>query len=350
MSRPFRLSETPRIVLVRLSAVGDVIHAMPTVCALRERFPKAFLAWVASPPAASLLEGHEALDELIVVGRRWLKSPREIWGLRRRLHALRFDVAIDGQGLTKSAIATRLSGAPRRIGYGDHWGREISQWFYTDRIPTKHSHTVDRTLDLLEPLGIVQPEVRFQVPVAQPHRDAAAAMLRDAGIDGPYAIINSGAGWPSKIWPPQRFAAVAQHLGRQWRLPAIVVWAGQQERALAEEIVAASEGNARLAPATTLPQLAALAKQARLFVGSDTGPLHLAVAVGTPCVGLYGPWPIEENGPYGPQHIAIQKMAIHGPPGERSAERRHASREFMESIDVPSVCAACDEILRRSTA
>ncbi len=347
MPKPFHLSETPRILIVRLSAVGDVIHAMPLANALRERFPKAFLTWVASNPAATLLQGHEALDELIVVGRRWLKSPREVLNLRRRLRALRFNVAIDGQGLTKSAIAAWLSGAPRRIGFGDHWGREISQWFYTDRVHTKTKHTVDRTLELVEPLGIVRPVVRFQVPIAQPERDAAARTLRELGIEGPFAIINAGAGWPSKLWPPERFSAVAGHLGRQWRLPSIVVWAGQQERTRAEAIVAGSGGQARLAPATTLRELAALAQQARMFVSSDTGPLHLAVAVGTPCVGLYGPWPAEENGPYGPGHVVIQKMAIRGPASERSFERRHASREFMESIDVPSVCAACDEVLGR---
>jgi lipopolysaccharide heptosyltransferase I len=343
MPKPFNLSETPRILIVRLSAIGDVIHAMPLANALRERFPKASLTWVAANPAATLLQGHEALDELIVLGRRWLKSPREILSLRRRLRALKFDVAIDAQGLTKSAIAAWFSGAPRRIGYGDRWGREISRWFYTDRVHTKTKHTVDRTLELIEPLGIVRPVVRFQAPIAQPERDAAARMLREAGIEGPFAIINAGAGWPSKLWPPERFAAVAEHLGRQWRLPVIVVWAGQQERTLAQAIVAGSEAHARLVPPTTLRELAALSQASRLFVSSDTGPLHLAVAVGTPCVGLYGPWPAEGHGPYGPGHVVVQKMAVHG----STWQRRHASRALMEAIDVPSVCAACDQILGR---
>lgn len=343
MPRPFQLSETPRILIVRLSAVGDVIHAMPMVNALRERFPKAFLVWASANPAATLLEGHEAIDELIVLGRRWLKSPREIFSLRRRLRALRFDVAIDAQGLTKSALAAWLSGAPRRIGFGDHWGREISRWLHTDLVYTKTKHTVDRTLELIEPLGIVRPAIRFQVPLSEPERDAAGRMLSEMGIEIPFAIINSGAGWPSKLWPPERFGAVAGHLARSWHLPSIVVWAGQEERSLAERIVANSDAHARLAPPTTLRELAALCQRARIFISSDTGPLHLAVAVGTPCVGLYGPWPAEENGPYGPGHVVVQKMAIHGP----SSQRRHASSALMEAIDVPSVCAACDEVLGR---
>jgi len=343
MPKPFDLSETPRILIARLSAVGDVIHAMPLANALRERFPRAFLAWVAANPAATLLEGHEALDELIVLPRRWMKSLHSILELRRRLRAMRFDVAIDAQGLAKSAIAAWLSGAPRRIGYGDQWGREMSRWFHTDLITTKTKHTVDRTLELIEPLGIVRPAVHFRVPLAGPEREAAAAILREAGIEGRFAIINAGAGWSSKLWPTDRFAAVARHLGRQWSLPVLVVWAGAEERAMAEAIVAGSEAQARLAPPTTLRELAAVSQRAEIFVSSDTGPIHLAVAVGTPCVGLYGPWPAEGHGPYGPGHVVLQKMTIYG----TSSQRRRAPRDLMEAIDVPSVCAGCDQILSR---
>ena len=341
MSTPILLSETPRILIVRLSAIGDVIHAMPLANALRERFPGAFLAWVAANPAASLLEGHDALDELIVLPRRWLRSATRILELRRKLRAMKFDVAIDAQGLAKSALAAWLSGAPRRIGFGDQWGRELSRWLQTDRVHAKTKHTVDRTLELAEPLGIVRPSVRFGVPIGQAERDHAAHIRRETGLDGEFAVINAGAGWNSKLWPPERFAAVARHLGQRWHLPAIVVWAGEEEKALAQTIVAGSD--ARLAPPTTLRQLAALSQQARIFVSCDTGPLHLAVAVDTPCVGLYGPWPAEGHGPYGPKHVVVQKMTIHG----TSYQRRHASRALMDAIDVPSVCAACDEILSR---
>lgn len=341
MPRPFHLSETPRILIVRLSAVGDVIHAMPMANALRERFPRAFLAWVAASPAATLLEGHPALDELVVLPRRWMKSLRRILALRRRLRGYRFEVAFDAQGLAKSAIAAWLSGARRRIGFGDQWGREFSRWLHTDLVRTKTKHTVDRTLELIEPLGIVRPEVRFCVPISQSEHETAAKIVAEARIEGPFAIINAGAGWPSKLWAPERFAAVAEHLGRRWRLPAIVVWAGQDERSLAERIVAGSGGNATLAPPTMLRELAALSQRARVFVSCDTGPLHLAVAVGTPCVGLYGPWPAEGHGPYGPGHVVIQKMTIYG----STFQRRHASPALMEAIDVPSVCAACDEVL-----
>jgi heptosyltransferase I len=352
---------SPRILIVRLSAIGDVIQTMPVACALRERFPQAFLAWAVQERAGGLLRGHEALDELILLPRGWLKSPRGVWQLRRRLHDMQFDVAIDVQSLTKSAVLAWLSGAKRRIGFGNPGGRELSKWFNNERVDPKTTHVVDRYLELLRPLGIASPAVRFQVPEHEEDRKAAEEIIcgrqeclpscdEESGrqeclpsCDG-FAIINPGAGWPSKLWPADRHAAVARHLGDAWHLPTLVAWAGQGERDLAEQVAEGAGGAARVAPPTTLPQLAALARRARLFIGSDTGPLHLAAAVGTPCVGLYGPWPAARHGPYGPQHIALQKMFFEGP----TRARRTAPAAYMESISVDMVCEACDRLLERA--
>lgn len=344
MSRkPSTISEHPRILIVRLSAIGDVIHGMPVACALRERFPDAFLAWVVEERAGALLHGHQALDELIALPRGWLKSPRTVWRLRRRLRAINFDLAIEAQGLTKAAIVARLSGAGRRIGFGDPWGRELSRWLNTELVDTTAEHAVDRNLQLLLPLGIRPRAVRFQVPEHLMDRVAAEQMIREAGLEDGFAIINTGAGWPSKLWPSDRYAAVARHLGRNRELRTMVLWAGRQERPLAEQVVAGSDGHAQIAPPTTLTELAALARRCRLFIGSDTGPLHLAAAVGTPCVGLYGPWPAKKHGPYGPQHVALQKMFFEG----STRQRRNASSKYMEAITVEPVCEACDRILKR---
>jgi lipopolysaccharide heptosyltransferase I len=335
--------EPRRILIVRLSAIGDVIQGMPIACALRERFPQAFLAWAVEERAAALLRGHEALDELIPLPRGWLKSPGGVWRLRRRLHALHFDTAIDVQGLTKSALLAWLSGARRRIGFGSPGGRELSQWFNNDRVDPKTTHMVDRYLELLRPLGIESPTVRFQVPEREEDGNAAARILRERKLDQGCAIINPGAGWPSKLWPTDRYAAVARHLARVRRLPTLVVWAGQAEQVLAEQIIAAAEGTAHAAPATTLAELAALSRRARLFIGADTGPLHIAAAVGTPCVGLYGPWPASRHGPYGAQNVALQQMFFEGP----TRARRNAPPIYMEAIGVDLVCDACDGILDR---
>jgi len=344
MSRqPTTTQASLRILIVRLSAIGDAIQGMPVACGLRERFPGAFLAWAVEQRAAVLLRGHEALDELITLPRRWLNSPTTVWRLRGRLRAMKFDVAVDVQGLTKSAIVAWLSGAKRRIGFGDPWGRELSCWLNTELVDTTAEHAVDRNLQLLRPLGITAPAVRFQVPEHRPDRLAAEEMIRQAGLEEGFAIINPGAAWPSKLWPTDRYAAVARHLGGNHRLPSLVVWAGGEEHAMAEQIAAGSAGYARLAPPTSLTELAALARRARLFIGSDTGPLHLAAAVGTPCVGLYGPWPASRHAPYGPKHVALQRMFFEG----STRARRNAPPEFMEAISVELVCETCDRILSR---
>jgi heptosyltransferase I len=334
--------QSPRILIVRLSAIGDAIQTMPVACALRERFPGAFLAWAVENRAAALLHGHRAIDELILLPRGWLKSPRGVWQLRRRLRDLRFDVTVDVQSLTKSAVLAWLSGARRRIGFGNPGGRELSKWFNNERVDPASAHVVDRYLELLRPLGIESPTVRFDVPEHEDARAAAEKTVRQFHLEGGFAVINPGAGWPSKLWPVDRYAAVARHLGEGSKLPTLVVWAGAAERTLAEAIAAAA-ATAQVAPSTTLPELAALARRARLFVGADTGPLHLAAAVGTPCVGLYGPWPASRHGPYGPQNIALQKMFFEGP----ARARRTAPPVYMESITVAMVCEACDRILLR---
>ncbi len=342
---------SPRILIVRLSAIGDVVHGLPVLNALREKFPKAFIGWVVEGRTADVLCGHPALDQVIQVPRKWLKSPSATWRLRKELRSLKFDIAIDLQCLTKSAIAARLSGAKRRIGFGGPDGREFSRWLHNEFVTPTAAHVIDKNLQLLQALGIERPEVKFELPEAE--KDAATAdkivtdlfanLASQSGPSRPFAIINPGAGWPSKRWPLDHFAEVARHLGHQHQLSSLVVWAGSEERSWAEHIVAGSMGQAHLAPNTTLTELVALSRRATLFVGSDTGPLHLAAAVGTPCVGLFGPMPRERNGPYGSQHIALQEVWLTG----SSRERRTADTSSMEAIQVPQVNTACDTILQR---
>lgn len=339
---PAPLPPSPRILIVRLSAIGDVVHTIPLLNALRDRFPEASLSWVVQKPASVLLEGHPSLDELAETRRGFLKSPREVRRLRHRLREHRYDVVIDAQGLTKSALLGWLSGAPLRIGCDGEWGRELSRWFNNERVHTDAPHAVDRMLQLLSPLGIESPRVRFSIPESSTDLEWTETAVREAGMEGGYAVIHPGAGWPSKRWPLNRFAAVTRHLGHRCGLPTMVVWGSPAEREMAGRIVISSKGHAHLAPPRTLRELAALSRRARLFIGSDSGPLHLAAAVGTPCVGLYGPWPAERHGPYGPQHVVVQKMTMFH---ATTRERRHASTKYMEAIDVPSVCQACDQVL-----
>ena len=334
---------SPRILIVRLSAIGDVLHALPVLNALRDALPNAFIAWVVEGRAADLLRGHQALNELVELRRGWLKSPPTVWKLRKRLRRGRFDITVDVQGLTKSAIAAWLSPAPQRIGFDGPDGRELSRWLNNCLVQPTAAHVIDRNLELLRALNITAASVRFDLPEAQADAAAAEAAIAASALQSGFAVINPGAGWPSKLWPADRYAAVARHLGSTRRLPSMVAWAGNQERQWALQIVDGSAGHARLAPATTLTQLAALLRRARLFIGSDTGPLHLAVAVGAPSVGLFGPMPAERNGPYGPQHLAVQKICLSG----SSRQRRGAGPESMEAIEASAVIEACESILER---
>lgn len=352
MIEPLSPDAEQRVLLVRLSAIGDVLHGLPVACQLREAWPRAFIAWVVEGRSAELLAGHPALDAVIDVPRGWLQRPASVLDLRRRLRALRCNLAIDLQGLTKSAIAARLSGARTRIGFAGRDGRELSRWLNNVRIQPSATHVVDRNLELLRPLGIRPQSEKLTATVNSfrlPERaqDASTAMdIIYAGQLLPrFVLINPGAGWPSKLWPPGCFAAVARHLGRRG-LPSLVVWSGAKEHDLAAEIVSAAEGAAHLAPQTSLCELAALARRAALCLSSDTGPLHLAAAVGTPCVGLFGPMPAERNGPYGHQHIALQKICLSG----SSRSRRTADNASMLAISVADVTAACDQLLERQVA
>lgn len=338
--------DKPRILIVRLSAIGDCIHGLPVLCALRDALPKAHLSWVVEGRTADLLRRHPALDNVLQIPRRWLKSPRTVWRIRRQLRALRPDVAIDLQGLTKSAIAAWLSGAPTRIGLDGIDGRELSRWLNNVLVEPQSTHVIDRNLELLRPLDGHPHEVRFGLPHFEAEDATMGRFLLERGLSGGFALLNVGAGWASKRWPLDRFAEVARYLGEAHQLPSVVAWAGDEERRGATQVMVAVGGFAHVAPPTTLTELAALARRAKFFVGSDTGPLHLAAAAGTPCIGLYGPVSARRNGPYGANHIALQNVCLSG----TSRQRRSADNASMQAISVAEVCAACDEMLKRIRA
>ncbi|MFY7877969.1 MAG: glycosyltransferase family 9 protein, partial [Pirellula sp.] len=172
----------------------------------------------------------------------------------------------------------------------------------------------------------------------------ASQSLSELGIQGPFCIINVGAGWPSKIWPSQRYADVANHLGKTHGLPSVVVWSGEKERLAAVEIAGKSSSYSKLAPATTLTQLRSLIRQSRLFVGSDTGPMHLAAALGVPTIGMIGPMPLQRVSPYGEQNIGVQRDSL---PAHLTSQRKTNCAPML-SIHVEDVTAACDTILNRS--
>jgi heptosyltransferase I len=338
---------SPRILIVRVSAIGDVIHGIPVLCALRDAFPNAFLAWIAEGTAGDVLEGHPALDELVRVPRRWWKSPRELWRMRQRLRRLHFDTSIDLQCLTKSAVTAWASGARRRIGLAGADGRELSKWFNNELVEASGSHVLEHYLSMLQPLGVKSAAVRFRLTERTIEAQQVERFLRANGLVGhKFAVLNPGAGWPSKVWPAERYGALARHLHDVHGLGSIAAWGIAAEKPMAETIVATSGGHAQLAPPTTMLELASFCRRAALFVGSDTGPMHLAVAVGTPTISMHGPSRAEWCGAYGPQNIRLQVRYQDG----SSLERRRADDSAMRAITVEMAAEACERLLQINAA
>jgi heptosyltransferase-1 len=335
-----------RILIVRLSAVGDTILNLPIACAIRRYLPNVEIGWVVMHGAADLLVGHPCVDQLFVLTPEATRSTVDYLRFAKSLRQWRPDVAIDPQGLTKSSILGLLSGAKQRIGLAssEFEGRELSTWINNTIVVPKYSHVVDRSLELLQPLGIFDPSIEFGIPHFTGVRDRVWSQISASGLRSPWVMINVGAGWKSKIWPNDRYAAVARHLADRWNMQSCIVWGGNHEKTAAEEIVALADGAAILAPKTTLPELAEWIRCADLFLGSDTGPMHLACAVDTPTVGLIGPMPVERVGPRGPGRIAVQRLTLDA----KDRSRRKIECGPMLSIEVAGVTRACDSLLLSS--
>jgi lipopolysaccharide heptosyltransferase I len=341
-----------RVLIVRLSSLGDVVHTIPVAAALRRRFPAATIDWVVGAASAELLALVTAIDEVIVLPpapSAWLSFGL---ALRRR----RYDVALDVQGLGKSAAVARLSGAARVVGFAGRWLREPwARWLYTERVdpldPGPTGHVIARNLGILDAVGVRDVEPRFPIaPVADPVVEAARARV---GGNAPFAVINPSAAWATKCWPAGRFGAVAAHLDRRHGVRTAVVWGpSRDDESRAAAVVAASAGAAVLAPPTRLGALATLLRAACLMVSGDTGPLHLAAALGTPVVGLYGPSDPARNGPWSPVDEVVSVAGAcrclrrrAGASGVGMVRRCAAPARCLDGVTVADVCAAVDRRL-----
>ncbi len=308
------------IVIVKLSALGDVVHTLPVAASLRAGLPGARITWVVERHESVVLEGHPALDDVVTVDTRAWRRVRGLAGagaaatgmgaLARRLRQGRFDVAIDPQGLIKSGILAAATRAPLRIGFPGGLCREPLSALFTNRRvrpPAAARHVVDQSLALLGPLGIAEPVRAFQLPVDAGAEAAIDEMFAAAGLK-PHdrvVVLNPGAGRADKRWPAQRFRSLAARLAAEPATHVLVVW-GPGEASAARAIAGPSGGRVVLAPPTDVHHLVSVLRRASVLVAADTGPLHLAAALGTPCVGLYGPTRAERNGPYGHGHRTIE--------------------------------------------
>ncbi|MGE0706572.1 MAG: glycosyltransferase family 9 protein [Planctomycetota bacterium] len=356
------------ILIVRLSALGDVIHVLPTLAALRAAFPGAKLGWAVEDRAASLLEGHPQLDRLHVVPRRrWTEAlgAGRLAGLRtemlqavRALREERYEVALDFQSNFRSAALTRLSGAPRRIGQPSPYGKEGSRLFFSEVPPAvpRGVHKIERNLELLRPLDARPAETPRPVFAPRP-----AFALPPPGPLGRVALHPGVSAFGAlKAWREERFAALGAALAARGAAVTFV-WGGAREQALAERLAAQAPGTAAAPPTRDLHDLAALLEQVDLFVGVDSGPLHLAAALGAPVLGLYGPKHTGTYGPYWPGTEVLAAKLECSPCRYRRCPRPDAARvdtpdgpvrisPCMDSLEVEAAAAACLALLERRAA
>ncbi len=293
------------VLVVKLGSLGDIIHAIPAAAAIRRAYPAAIIDWLVDVRHADLLELVPVINRRIPVqtssAASILDAVRE---LRRRPH----DVAIDLQGLLKSAVLARSSGAKRVVGFAAPLLRErAARLFYTEAAGDQAPHVIEKNLSLLKLLGIRVPDIEFPIEDRKP--EIVAAARANLGLDprGRFAIINPGAAWPNKRWPPVYFAEVARALANRYDLRSIVLW-GPGEEALAQNVVTASDGSCAVSPPTTIADLVSLTKAATIMISGDTGPMHIAAAVGTPLIGIFGPTDPTRNGPWSEDDLTISRF------------------------------------------
>ena len=340
--------------------MGDILHALPAVTALRRAHPEWVIDWVVDPRWQALLRaedscgrgpGQPLVDHLhLAPTKEWRKSPGlrtlgQIRSLRAALRAAEFDAVIDLQGAIRSAAVARMAGCRRVI--GEAKPRETAaRWLFTERIATRGAHVIEQDVELVSAIaGDRLSAVQSLLPVDPAAEDWAAGVLPSKtgarGGDQPAVLINPGAGWGAKRWPVQRYDAVAQgfiDLGFR-----ILVNAGPGEEKLAEVISRGTNG-AAIPLSCTVAQLIAVTRRVNLVVAGDTGPLHLACALGRPVVGIYGPTDPSRNGPFG-----VPFRVLRSPQSRRDHSHRDAPEAGLLTIQPDDVLAAVEALLYPET-
>lgn len=340
------LPDDARILLVRLSALGDCLHAVPLLGALRAQLPEVRIGWAIQRGGYELLRGHPDVHRFHLFPRKaGLGLPRALAAFRSELREEPYDAVIDVQGLFKSGLAAALSGARLRVGLGGVASREGNGMFVNRQVEPQSKHVVDRNLELLRGLGLDVPE-RVTWPMPEyPWSEPLERFLDSAGTErGRYVVLNPGTTWQTKHWPVEHFATLAQRLVDELGCSVVLTWGTDSERWLCEVVKEAAPA-ASVAPPTSLRELAALLGGARLMVANDTGPLHLAVALGVPTLGLFGATDGERTGPYGSAH---RTLSLKPPLDCQPCHRKECARRdlaCLHRLDVDLVYDVCRQRL-----
>ncbi len=299
------------ILIVKLSAIGDVIHALPVSHAIKEAWPACRITWVVEPPARPLLALNPCVDELITFRKKEFRSLggflKNFGRLKEKLQAAEYDAVLDLQGLFKSAAVAFLAKAPVKLGMCNM--REGSGYVSKPVLgPNAQGHIVERYLDVARALGCPVKEVRFPLEILERDKARLSWLFQQEGADlsRPYVALAVGANWPNKRWPEEHFARLSDMLSEAGLVPVLAGGGPVDEERAARILHLADIPPVNLVGKTTLPQLAGLMKGAKAVVGGDTGPVHLAAGLGRKTIMLMGPTDANRNGPYGQMENAIE--------------------------------------------
>ena len=291
-----------RFLVVRLGSLGDIVHTFPAAAALRASFPAAQIVWLTHPRWVDLVASSGQATEIWPIDSRDLANVRAVV---EKIRARSWDAAIDYQGLWKSALLPFLGGVRKRIGFSSETIREFGvPLLYTDRVRAKTVHIADQNGELSLRAGASKAVAEVKLLVGDAHRQRVCSDLKAAGIDR-YIVLSPGGGWRSKCWPAERFGELCQRVRETLKIRCVINY-GPGEEGLAADVKAASGSAVPVAYDGELGQLMALLQGAECIVGGDTGPLHLAIALGTRAVAIFGPTNPARNGPYPPQPLVLR--------------------------------------------
>ena len=327
----------PCFLVVRLGSLGDIVHTLPAVAGLRESFPKAGIVWLTHPRWKELIESSELATEIWETDTRSYKSLREVIGKTRKQ---KFTAAIDYQGLWKSATLPFLGGVSRRIGFSSETIREFGvPILYTDRVRSTQPHIADQNGELSLCAGARNGTALAALAVPTIQEAFVLQLLRDSAVER-YVVLSPAGGWRSKCWPPDRYGALCQKIRAILGLRCVLNY-GPGEEDTVSSIKAASGEADPIAYNGSLVQLMALLRNAGCVVGGDTGPLHLAVALGTPVIAIFGPTDPARNGPYRPAARSASTcpvdIVLRSPHAETTYKRRDQADPSILEIDVDAV-------------
>ncbi|MCO6435561.1 MAG: glycosyltransferase family 9 protein [Phycisphaerae bacterium] len=347
-----------RILLMKPSSLGDIVHALPVLHALRRRFPDAQIDWMVFPPFGELLAHHPQINELVVFDRKRFSrvgwSPRitlEFLHFLRGLRRRRYDLIVDLQGLFRSGFIAWASGAPTRIGFAE--AREAAWVFYTHRIPhaPENAHAVDRNLSVCPILGLSRSEVRFDLGLPREVLQKAEQLLERKGIGASrsFLAVAPGARWQTKRWRAERFAEVLNQLEPDLDVPPVLLGAPDEVQRCKEVARACRRPPINLAGKTSVLEMAAVLHRCRALLCQDSASAHLAVAFSRPVVCLIGPTHPGRTGPYG-QLDSVVRLDVSCSPCylRRLSQCRHGHR-CMEDLLVAPVVETLRRVLKTSS-